>query len=137
VQPRIDDDIPGLDVGVTDPSRVHVVERARDLREDEDYVGDGFNSGTVERQTASVLHQKLDADRAKQPVAVNLEGVDFDEIGMIEEPGHAELVAGLIEKLPISERRDRHDLQCILVCISRTVNAQHATARARAEFRED
>ena len=59
----------------------------------------------------------MDLFDAEEPGALGLQGVDFDEIGMGEHLGDAELVLGLLEEFVLFLGLDGHNLKRVLLAV--------------------
>ena len=97
------------------PRRCMCTRPGGDLVEDLHQLGIDRPRDRVQRLAVDVLDQQVDLADAEQPVALRLQGVDLDQVGVVEHLGDAELVLGLVEELLVVLAVDGHDLEGVLL----------------------
>ena len=109
-------DVVRLQVGVTDAAAVHVDQARRRSARRSAPAAAAAGAATVSSVlplTYSISRWTLRTRNSQS--RCGLQGVDLDQVGMVEHLGDAELVLGLVEELVVLLAVDRHDLEGVVL----------------------
>src|SRR5579875_3712763 len=91
----------------------------------------------IQRLAVDEFDQEMRLADTEQPVLAFLQGVDLDEVLVIEHLGNAELMARLFEKLQIFWAGNRNDLEGVITAVGTAVDMQQGAVRSLAKRTQD
>ena len=130
-------DVVGLEVAVIDAAAVHVDHAVGHALEDLHQQRQRQRRAGVQRLAVDVLDEQVRLADAEHPVLDRLQGVDLDEVGVVEHLGDAELVLGLFEVLLVFGPADGDDFEGVVLAVGGAADVEDLAVGARAERPDD